>query len=268
MKSLMIQGTGSGVGKSLVAVGLCRLFANEGAKVTPFKSQNMTADVYETLDGKIIAQSQGMQAEAAKVEATVWMNPILLKPGENMETEVIFFGEKEGELSGFEYRDKFYQTGLEAIKTSLQQLRKDFDVVVIEGAGSPAEVNLKDRELVNMKVAEIADAPVLLVADIERGSVFASIIGTLQLLAPEERNRVKGIVINKFRGDVKFFRDGIQWLEENTGIPVMGVLPVLEYMEAGRIFREDQYDRLADDMKRFLDWEKIKAITDEWSKET
>lgn len=228
MKGIMIQGTASDVGKSLITTGLCRLFLQEGVKVAPFKSQNMSNNSYVTVDGKEIGRAQGIQAEAAKTEATVWMNPILLKPRSDVQSEVVLFGESANTLSGREYREQFYQKGLESIETALNHLEKTFDVIVIEGAGSPAEINLNDRELVNMKVAELADVPVILVADIERGGVFANIVGTLELLSTEERSRVQGIIINKFRGDIGLFQDGVKWIEEYTGIPVLGVVPYLE----------------------------------------
>jgi adenosylcobyric acid synthase len=228
MKGVMIQGTASDVGKSLIVTALCRILANEGVKVTPFKSQNMSNNSYVTVDGKEIGRAQGIQAEAAKIEASVWMNPILLKPRSDQHAEVVYLGKAIETLSGRGYREQFYEKGLEVIKKSLDQLKQQFDVVVIEGAGSPVEINLKDRELVNMKVAAIAEVPVVLVADIDRGGVFASIVGTLELLEPDERKRVVGVIINKFRGDPTLFEDGIQWLEEKTGIPVLGVLPFIE----------------------------------------
>jgi adenosylcobyric acid synthase len=236
MKGVMIQGTASDVGKSLLVTALCRMLANEGVRVTPFKSQNMSNNSYVTNDGKEIGRAQGIQAEAAKVEATVWMNPILLKPRSNQDSEIVYLGTAIDTLSGSGYRDRFYEKGLGVIQKSLQELEKEFDVVVIEGAGSPVEINLKDRELVNMKVAEMAEVPVVLVADIDRGGVFASIVGTLDLLDPEERQRVAGLIINKFRGEIRLFEDGIRWLEEKTGIPVLGVLP---YVENHRIDGED-----------------------------
>ena len=228
MKGIMIQGTASDVGKSLIVTALCRMFANDGVKVVPFKSQNMSNNSYVTKDGKEIGRAQGIQAEAAKIEATVWMNPILLKPRSNQDSEIVYLGKSLKTLSGRGYRDSFYEKGLDVIKKSLEHLSSEYELVVIEGAGSPVEINLKDRELVNMKVAELADVPVILAADIDRGGVFASIVGTLELLEPEERQRVAGIIINKFRGDISLFEDGIHWLEKKTGIPVLGVLPYVE----------------------------------------
>jgi adenosylcobyric acid synthase len=228
MKGIMIQGTSSDVGKSLIVTALCRMLANEGVKVAPFKSQNMSNNSYVTRDGKEIGRAQGIQAEAARVEPTVWMNPILLKPQSDQHAEIVYLGKAIKTLSGRGYRDHFYEKGLEVIRKSLHELDDEFEVVVMEGAGSPVEINLKDRELVNMKVAELADVPVVLVADIDRGGVFASIVGTLDLLEPKERQRVVGVIINKFRGDISLFEDGVQWLEEKTGVPVLGVLPFVE----------------------------------------
>lgn len=227
MRGVMIQGTASDVGKSMIVTALCRLFANEGIKTAPFKSQNMSNNSYVTHDGFEIGRAQGIQAEAAKTEADVRMNPILLKPRSDQESEVVLLGKAVKTLSGKGYRDTFYETGIEVIKTALGQLAEEYDVIVMEGAGSPVEMNLKDRELVNMKVAELADVPVFLAADIDRGGVFASIVGTLALFTEEERKRVKGILINKFRGDRSLFTDGVKWIEEATGIPVLGVLPYL-----------------------------------------
>lgn len=228
MKGMMIVGTASDVGKSLIATAICRACANEGIKVAPFKSQNMSNNSYVTMDGKEIGRAQGIQAEAAKIEATVWMNPILLKPRSDQDSEVVLLGKATETLSGRKYRDSFYEKGIETIEAALKKLKEDYELVIMEGAGSPVEVNLKSRELVNMKVAEMADLPVILVADIDRGGVFASIVGTLELLTPEERSRVRGIIINKFRGDPSLFEDGMKWLEERTGIPVLGLLPHLE----------------------------------------
>jgi adenosylcobyric acid synthase len=233
MKGLMILGTASDVGKSLITTAICRLFANEGVKVAPFKSQNMSNNSYVTLDGNEIGRAQGIQAEAAKTEASVYMNPILLKPKSELRSEVVLLGKVLNTISGKGYRDTFYEKGLAVIKDSLTMLSESYDVIVMEGAGSPVEINLKEKELVNMKVAEIAEVPAILVADIDRGGVFASIVGTLELLTPKERRRVKGIIINKFRGDQTLFDDGISWIEERTGIPVLGVIPYMDHMIEG-----------------------------------
>ena len=233
MNGIMIQGTASDVGKSLIVTAFCRLLSNEGYAVAPFKSQNMSNNSYVTIEGKEIGRAQGAQAEAARTEASVWMNPILLKPRSDQHAEVIQFGTSYRTLSGKDYRKSYYEMGLESIQLALDHLEEAFDVIVMEGAGSPVEVNLKDRELVNMKVAEMADVSVILVADIDRGGVFASIVGTLELLEPSERKRVKGLIINKFRGDPELFEDGITWLEERTGIPIVGVLPYVQHQVEG-----------------------------------
>ncbi|PLR77320.1 cobyric acid synthase CobQ [Bacillus sp. V3-13] len=228
MNGIMFQGTASDVGKSLIVTAICRLLAREGHRVAPFKSQNMSNNSYVTADGKEIGRAQGLQAEAAGTEAAVWMNPILLKPRSDQQAEVVLLGEVLQTLSGKDYRDTFYEKGIATVKEALSRLEKDYELIIMEGAGSPVEVNLKDKELVNMKVAELADVPVILISDIDRGGVFASIIGTLALLSPRERSRVKGIIINKFRGDIALFKDGVSWIEEQTGLPVLGVLPYLD----------------------------------------
>jgi adenosylcobyric acid synthase len=233
VKGIMIQGTASDVGKSLITTAICRLLANEGVKVTPFKSQNMSNNSYVTMDGKEIGRAQGIQAEAAKTDASIWMNPILLKPRSDLQSEVVLLGKAICTLSGKSYRDTYYEKGLATIMNSLSRLSESYEVIVMEGAGSPVEINLKDKELVNMKIAELAGVPVVLVADIDRGGVFASIVGTLELLTPPERNRVKGIIINKFRGDQSLFEEGVRWIEEKTGVPVLGVIPYMDHMIEG-----------------------------------
>jgi adenosylcobyric acid synthase len=228
VKGIMIQGTASNVGKSFITTGFCRIFSDLGYKTAPFKSQNMSNNSYVTFDGKEIGRAQGIQAEAARTEATVYMNPILLKPRNETHSEVVLFGKSYDTFSGQDYRNDFYEKGLSVIQTALNELSNEYDLLVVEGAGSPVEVNLKDRDLVNMKVAELADVPVILVTDIERGGVFASIVGTLALLEPHERKRVKGVIINKFRGDISLFQSGVEWIEKQTGIKVLGVLPYLD----------------------------------------
>lgn len=225
MRGIMVQGTSSDVGKSMICTAFCRIMAEGGYRVAPFKSQNMSNNSYVTLLGEEIGRAQGVQAEAAGIVATVDMNPILLKPESDMKSQVVLFGKKLAAMDGMDYRQHFYEQGLQAIDQALLNLSEDYTHVVIEGAGSPAEVNLNDRELVNMAVAERADVPVILVADIERGGVFAAIIGTLALMPHPER--VKGLLINKFRGDIRLFEDGIAFLESYTGIPVLGVIPYL-----------------------------------------
>lgn len=222
----MIQGTGSDVGKSILTAAVSRILAQDGYHVAPFKSQNMALNSYVTKKGGEIGRAQAVQAEAAQVEATVDMNPILLKPKEDTTSQVIIHGQPRRNMTSKEYFSK-QQIGLQAIKESLARLESEYQAVVLEGAGSPAEVNLRDYDLVNMKIAKLAQAPVILVADIDRGGVFASIIGTLELLTEEERDRIKGIIINKFRGDVKRLEFGIDYIEEETGVPILGVVPYI-----------------------------------------
>ncbi|MFT9849091.1 cobyric acid synthase [Aneurinibacillus sp. REN35] len=225
MKAIMLQGTSSDVGKSVLCTALCRILYEDGWKVAPFKSQNMALNSYITRDGKEIGRAQGVQAEACRVEATADMNPILLKPKQDMIAEVIVRGEHYADMGAGAYRNEYVPTALPILRASLDRLAEEYEVLVMEGAGSPAEINLKDRDIANMKAAELADAPVLLIADIDRGGVFASLVGTLALLDEQERARVKGFIINKFRGKFSLLKPGLDWLEEHTGIPVLGVIP-------------------------------------------
>lgn len=224
----MIQGTSSDVGKSVLCTALCRIFANDGIRVAPFKSQNMALNSYITKSGGEIGRAQGVQAEAAKVEATTDMNPILLKPKGDRTSEVILHGKSVANMDALTYREQFVEAVMPEIRASLQRLAQQFEVLVLEGAGSPAEINLKERDIANMRMAHETDAAVILVADIERGGMFASIVGTLMLLDEDERARVKGIVINKFRGMKELLVSGIEWLEQYTGIPVLGVVPYID----------------------------------------
>ena len=225
MKGLIILGTASDSGKTMICPALCRILSDEGVRVTPFKSQNMSGFSAVTKNGEEMSRAQYIQALAARTEPSIYMNPILLKPIPGMKSEVLFFGKQLGPIAGMAYREQFFIRGVEAIELSLDMLSENYDTVIIEGAGSPAEVNLNDREIVNMRVAEIADVPAILVADIDRGGAIASIVGTLQLLTPEHRSRVKGIVINKFHGDLSLFREGVEFIETYTGVPVVGVIP-------------------------------------------
>ncbi|WP_310732559.1 cobyric acid synthase [Paenibacillus sp. 1011MAR3C5] len=230
-RTLMIQGTASDVGKSLITAALCRIFTQDGYRTAPFKSQNMSLNSYVTWDGKEIGRAQGMQADACGIAATTDMNPILLKPTGEMSSQVVVHGKPLRDYEAREYRERYLPVAGGIARESLRVLREKYDIVVLEGAGSPAEINLKDRDIVNMNMAAWADAPVVLVADIDRGGVFASIVGTLELLEPHERDRVCGFVINKFRGDVALLKPGLDWLEERTGKPVLGVLPYLPGLE-------------------------------------
>ncbi len=223
-RTIMVQGTASAVGKSTVVAGLCRLLRQDGWSVAPFKSQNMALNAAVTADGLEIGRSQAVQAAAAGLPPAVEMNPILLKPEGEGRCQLVVSGRAVGRLGGGGY-DDLRPTLAPVIAASLRTLRERHEVVVIEGAGSPAEINLKDRDLANMHVARVADAPVLLVGDIDRGGVFAAFVGTLALLDANERARVRGFVINKFRGEVARLEPGLRMLKERTGVPVLGVVP-------------------------------------------
>lgn len=224
---LMIQGTNSDAGKSMLVTAFCRIFTQDGYKTAPFKSQNMALNSYVTVDGYEIGRAQGVQAEAAGVSATTDMNPILIKPSSENDSQIIVKGKPYKMMKGMKYREEFFEKGLKLIRESYHNLTSQYERIVIEGAGSPAEVNLNDRELVNMRVARITNAPVIIVGDIEKGGVFASLVGTLQLLPEEDKKRVIGVIINKFWGDLTLLQPGLDWFEEYTGIPVLGVVPYL-----------------------------------------
>lgn len=228
---LMIQGTASDVGKSVIVTALCRIFAQDGLRPAPFKSQNMALNSYVTEDGREIGRAQGVQAEACGIAATTDMNPVLIKPTGDMHSQIVVHGRPYQHLSASSYREEFLPQAKPLVMEALGRLRAKHGIVVMEGAGSPAEINLKQRDIVNMNLAEWADAPVILAADIDRGGVFAFLVGTLELLEPQERARVKGFIINKFRGDLSLLQPGLDWLERRTGIPVMGVLPFLPDLE-------------------------------------
>lgn len=223
-KSLMIQGTASDSGKSILVAALCRIFHQDGMKVMPFKSQNMALNSYITLDGKEMGRAQVFQAEAAGIEPDARMNPVLLKPTSDRKSQVIFNGKVLCDMDAVEYHN-FKPQLIEKISDLYLELLEENDVIVLEGAGSPAEINLNSRDIANMGMAKIADAPVLLVADIDKGGVFASIYGTIHLLEPEERARIKGIIINKFRGDIALLEPGLKMIEDLTDVPVVGVIP-------------------------------------------
>ena len=223
---IMVQGTMSGAGKSLLCAALCRIFAQDGWRVAPFKSQNMALNSFVTRDGLEMGRAQVVQAQAAGVEPDVRMNPILLKPSSDIGSQVIVNGEVRGQMPAAEYFRRKKQL-IPDILAAYNSLAEDFDIIVIEGAGSPAEINLKADDIVNMGLAKLVDAPVLLAGDIDRGGVFAQLYGTVALLEPEERARIAGLVINKFRGDVDILRPGLAMLEEKTGLPVLGVVPYL-----------------------------------------
>ncbi len=226
-KVIMIQGTMSNAGKSLLTAGLCRIFKQDGHCAAPFKSQNMALNSYITSEGLEMGRAQVVQAEAAGIEPMVCMNPILLKPTNHTGSQVIVNGEVLGNMSAREYF-AYKKQLIPHIKRAFRKLEGLADIIVIEGAGSPAEINLKENDIVNMGLAEMVDAPVLLVGDIDRGGVFAQLLGTLMLLEEQEKERVKGLVINKFRGDKSILDPGIEMLQERGGIPVAGVVPYME----------------------------------------
>lgn len=228
-RSLMIVGTSSHVGKSLVVTALCRILHRQGCRVTPFKAQNMSLNAYVTASGGEIAYAQALQAWAAGVDPQVEMSPILLKPQGTMTSQVILNGQALGIYRAGDYYEQVFTPGWQAVTQALDHLTQTYEWVICEGAGSPAEVNLRHRDLVNMRVARYLNAPTWLVADIDRGGALAHVVGTLQLLTPEERHLVQGIVINKFRGLRDLLQPGLDWLSEYTGLPIVGVLPWLDF---------------------------------------
>ena len=226
-KVIMIQGTMSNAGKSLVTAGLCRVFKQDGYKVAPFKSQNMALNSFITKEGLEMGRAQVMQAEACGIEPSVNMNPILLKPTNDVGSQVIVNGEVLGNMSARDYYKKKTEL-IPHIMEAYNNLAKEYDIIVMEGAGSPAEINLKENDIVNMGMAKLVNSPILLVGDIDRGGVFASIAGTLMLLEEDERKMIKGTIINKFRGDVNILKPGLDMIEEITKTPVVGVVPYME----------------------------------------
>ena len=237
-KCIMVQGTMSGAGKSLLCAALCRIFAQDGYRVAPFKSQNMALNSFVTRNGAEMGRAQVVQAQAAGVEPDVRMNPILLKPSSDVGSQVIVNGKARGQMPAAAYF-KMKRSLIPDILEAYNSLAAENDIIVIEGAGSPAEINLKADDIVNMGLAKLVDAPVLLAGDIDRGGVFAQLYGTVELLEADERARIRGLIINKFRGDVEILRPGLAMLEEKTQLPVLGVVPYL------RVEIEDE-DSLSD----------------------
>ena len=241
-KVIMVQGTMSNAGKSLLVAGLCRIFKQDGYRVAPFKSQNMALNSFITSEGLEMGRAQVMQAEAAGMTPMVCMNPILLKPTNHTGSQVIVNGEVLGNMSARDYF-AFKKQLVPDIKKAFKKLEEYADIIVIEGAGSPAEINLKQNDIVNMGMAEMVDAPVLLVGDIDRGGVFAQLLGTLMLLEEKEKKRVKGLVINKFRGDKSILDPGIEMLEEKGNVPVVGVVPYMELFLEDEDSLTERFDR-------------------------
>ena len=246
-KSVMLMGTSSHVGKSILTTALCRIFHQEGWRVVPFKAQNMALNSYVTLDGREMGRAQVAQAEAAGLAPMVDMNPVLLKPTGNAQSQVIIKGEPVGNMSAREYHKGYSLKAWGAVEEALDRLQEEYELLVIEGAGSPAEINLKANDIVNMRVAKHLHAPVLLIADIDRGGALASLVGTLELLDEEDRDLVKGLIINKFRGDVSLLTPALDFLEEKTGKPVLGVVHHIEQLGI------DEEDSVSLDEKRYGD---------------
>lgn len=249
--TLMVQGTSSDAGKSLIVTGLCRILARMGVKVAPFKPQNMALNSAVTPCGGEIGRAQAVQAMAANVPLQVHFNPVLLKPNSDTGAQVIIQGKPLSDMEAAGYQD-YKKAAMHYVLDSHNRLQQDFDAIVVEGAGSPAEINLRKGDIANMGFAEAVDCPVILVADIDRGGVFAQLVGTLDLISESERNRVVGFVINKFRGDVGLLKPGLDWLEEKTGKPVLGVLPFIQGLD---IAAED-----AIDTQQFVKDSKIKIL--------
>lgn len=280
-KVIMIQGTTSNAGKSLTVAALCRIFKQDGYKVAPFKSQNMTSITCIDHEGLEMGTAQAMQAEAAGIKPEARMNPILLKPTGDKGAQIVLNGKVFKDMSASEYYN-YKKEMIPHILKAYNSLAEEHDIVVIEGAGSPAEINLRDNDIVNMGMAKLVDAPVIIVGDIDRGGVFASLAGTMLLLDEEEKARVKGFVINKFRGDVNLLLPGLKMLEEITKVDMLGVVPYMNVdldnedslSESGKKsylhvleglnlkkYKENQYDNLADCMRKSLDMEKIYKVT-------
>ncbi|HIF9316732.1 TPA: cobyric acid synthase [Photobacterium damselae] len=246
-QAIMVQGTTSDAGKSVLVAGLCRVLARKGIAVAPFKSQNMALNSAVTQDGGEIGRAQAVQAQACRIEPTVDMNPVLLKPNTDIGAQVIVQGKALADMDAVGYHN-YKKVVMVPIMDSFAKLQAQYQTVVIEGAGSPAEINLRENDVANMGFAEKADVPVIIIADIDRGGVFAHLYGTLALLSESEQNRVKGFVINRFRGDIKLLESGLDWLEQKTGKPVLGVLPYLHglMLEAEDAINSQQVESTTD----------------------
>ena len=227
-RALMVLGTASHVGKSLLTAGLGRIFSNDGISVAPFKSQNMSLNSAATPDGREIGRAQALQAEACRATPCAEMNPILIKPSSDMSSQIVLLGRVWGQVTASDYHLRRVEDLFPVVLESYARLAAEYDLILLEGAGSPAEINLRRHDIVNMRMAHAADAACLLVGDIDRGGVFASLLGTIELLEPEDRVRIKGFVINKFRGDISLLRPGVEMMEQRLGIPCAGVVPFLK----------------------------------------
>lgn len=223
-KSIMFLGTASSVGKSTISTAFCRYFKNKGMRVAPFKALNISLNSYVTEDGLEMGRAQVVQADACEIKPRAWMNPVLLKPSGNMKTQVIVNGKVKCNIDSYKYKELNKELK-EVVKDTYKKISKEYDLIVLEGSGSCAEINLKESDIANMYMAKASNSPVILVADIDRGGVFASVVGTIMLLDEEERNRVKGIIINKFRGNMESFKPAMKQLEEIIKIPVLGAMP-------------------------------------------
>ena len=253
-KIIMVQGTGSHVGKSVVVAALCRIFKQDGYRVCPFKSQNMALNSYVTEDGEEMGRAQVMQAEAAGLKPRVFMNPILIKPVADKEAQIIYMGKPVKNMTAVEY-DTGKKVYLKKISDTLEDIKKDFDIIVIEGAGSPAEINLLENDIANMAVAEVANCPVMLVGDVDKGGIFASFYGTVKILPKKFQKLFKCLLINKFRGDKRLLQSGVDWIEDKVDLPVLGVVPyyrdiILDEEDSVNLEREryktDSYNEAAD----------------------
>jgi adenosylcobyric acid synthase len=257
-RAIMVLGTSSHVGKSLLTAGLCRIFAQEGYRVAPFKSQNMSLNSAVTPEGLEIGRAQALQAEAACVSPSVHMNPILLKPCGDMTSQIVVRGRIWGKLSASDYHLRRVEELLPIVRESYEILAAQNDIIILEGAGSPVEINLKRNDIVNMRMAELADAACLLVGDIDRGGVFASLLGTVELLDPSERARIRGFLINKFRGDVSLLEPGVRMIEDRLQTPCLGVVP---YLPDLTLDEEDSLGLPSHDLDNHHQWQPSVDLT-------
>src|SRR5258708_22598143 len=226
-RALMILGTASHVGKSLVTAGLGRIFSDDGVRVAPFKAQNMSLNSAATPDGREIGRAQALQAEACRVVPCAEMNPVLIKPSSDMTWQIVLLGRVWGQVTARDYHLRRVEDLFPAVLESYRTLAEWHDLILLEGAGSPAKINLREHDIVNMRMAHAANAACLLVGDIDRGGVFAALLGTIELLEPEDRSRIRGFAINKFRGDIALLRPGVEMMEQRLGIPCAGVIPFM-----------------------------------------